>query len=203
MPLNQVISILSPDDVILDLGLTDANYPEVERQINAASARIEVFLDKPVKARDVVLRFDGTGDPILDVGRIVNIQTLSILSHQAGVADTNISASDYLFDQPGGRIFYRGGFPRGFQNIQLIARLGFDPVPDDIKEACLALIRFWRGTGLGGDLKSERIGDYEYTRFTPASLTPGLVLGSGDAAPDLPQDIQAMLASHRRWGWGT
>jgi len=195
MPYDQEYALVSVEDVLLDLGLTDTDYNQIERLVNSASRRILGFCDRPaLKARDVVLQFNGDGGPLLDVGApIIRVQTVTILSQRAGAPDTDLAIADLIVDSSWGTIFYRGGFAPGVQNVQFVGRIGMDPVPPDLREACLALIRFWRTTGLGAsDLQSERIGDYSYTRFAPVA---------GDAARDLPAEVQTMIEPYKRWSF--
>jgi hypothetical protein len=191
MPLDLQVSLVSVDDVLLELGLTESDHLRVERLINEASHRIEAFCDRPFKARNVVLRFNGNGDTLLNLGGPVQkVDTVTILSQTAGVADEDITAADYIVDARRGVIYYSAGFPHGFQNVQVVCRIGEDPVNPVVKGACLLLIRHLQAEPGASDLFSEKIGDYSYTRY-PRSRE--------ERDPDIPEDIQAMLFPFKRW----
>lgn len=193
MPLDLAVSMISVDDALLELGQTDADHLKIERLINEASYRIEAFCDRPFKARNVVLTFDGHGESLLSLGGPVQqVITVTILSQAVGVANTDIATADYLVNPRRGVIYYAAGFPVGFQNVQVSCRIGEDPINPSIKGACLDLVKHLYRQPESSDLMSERIGDYAYSRFPKAQ---------GDPNPDIPDDLQAKLLPYKRWSF--
>jgi hypothetical protein len=193
MPLDLAVSMVSVDDVLLELGQTDADHLRIERLINEASHRIEAFCDRPFKARDVVVTLDGNGDNMLSLGGPVQrVAALTFLSQSAGVANTDVLAADYIVNPRRGIIYYSGGFPSGFQNVQIVCRIGEDPINPAIKGACLDLVRHLYRQPDASDLFSEKIGDYSYTRYPRIRE---------DKDPDIPEDVQAKLLPYKRWSF--
>lgn len=180
MPLDREIAIVDPDDALQELGLGDDQYQRVERLVNMASARLERVCNTVFRRRTVNRTFDGDGTPILDLGGpIIGVNWVTI----DGAVDP---AANYTVDKEGGRVVRRGGWPVGIRNILSDAVMGYDPIPHEAVEACLALVRR-SVSAASGDLKSERIGDYAYERFEPR--------GEGD----VPDDVEALVLPFRRW----
>lgn len=179
MPLDPAVAILDPDDVLAELKLDDSEYARIERIVNAASARLERAANTVFRTRAVTKTFDGDGTPVLD------LPGPAIAVHWVTVDGKVQDAAAYVVDTDLGRVIATGGWPLGLRNIQVNATLGYDPVPHEVREACLLLVR--RMASPSSDLHSEHIGDYGYTKFEPS--------GEGD----LPDDVEALVLPFRRW----
>jgi hypothetical protein len=86
---------------------------------------------------------------------------------------TLVAATDYESDmdytQPmtamGRSLFNVGNWTRGKRNYRVQYNEGFAVMPGDIEQLLLDLVKGkWEGRGTTPGLKSERIGDYAYTR---------------------------------------
>lgn len=59
----------------------------------------------------------------------------------------------------------KGSFPVGYQNIRVQYTAGYSTVPEDVQEAAAATVANWyQDPTFSGDMISERLGDYSYTR---------------------------------------
>lgn len=183
MPLDQKVAIVDPDEAIEELKLADADYRRVERLVNMASVRLERVCNTVFRRRTITRTFEGDGTPILDLGGpIIAVNWVTI----DGVVEP---AKDYTVDKEGGRVIRTGGWPVGIRNVAADAVMGWDPIPHEVVEACLALVRR-SASAAAGDLKAERIGDYSYERFDPRGES------------DVPDDVEALVLPFRRWRFG-
>lgn len=179
MPLDQALAILDVDDALEELGLGDADYRRVERLVNAASARLERRCQTVFRPRTVTRAFSGDGTPLLDLGApILGVNWVTI----DGLVEAR---ANYGVDGPAGRLIRPGTWPVGILNIAADARLGWEPVPHEAREACLILVRRMAFPATG--LRAERIGDYSYERFDER--------GEGD----IPDDAEALILPFVRW----
>ncbi len=173
MPVDRKVALLDPDDVIEELGLTDQDFRRVQRLLTVASARLERRCQTTFALRTEVRTFDGNATPILDVGSpfvAVNWATID-----GAVEDR----ANYIEDGPAGRLIRPATWPAGFRNLRVDALYGMDPVPPEVREAAMLLVRRLAFPALG--MRSERIGDYAYERFDER----------GEA--DLPDDVEALV----------
>ncbi len=199
MPLDTTIYLVSVDDVMHELNAPDTDFFVVEGLVNAASARIEEFCDRIFKQRTVTKTFEGYGDTTLDMGGpIISVSSVTI----DGVALVEGATADFQVLHARGEIYRPGGWPYGIQNIVVTAVVGYSTIPHTVRRACIDLVKHWyRGgtPGLGGgggagDIISERISDYSYTRAGPSAA---LLRKEADA--DLPDAIEDRLLRYKRW----
>lgn len=75
-----------------------------------------------------------------------------------------------------------GSFPRGWRNIEVRYRAGYDTIPDDVQTAACMIVKAMHDMSRRDTtLQSERIGDYAYANGV-APATPGLAGLSREAA---------------------
>lgn len=74
-----------------------------------------------------------------------------------------VDAADY---ELGGRgLFNEGDWTRGVRNYRVAYEEGFATMPGDIEQLLLDVVNAkWRGRDTNPAMKSEKIGDYSYTR---------------------------------------
>ncbi len=88
---------------------------------------------------------------------------LFCLNVYADLPHPDQALSNYLWDEDSGRLYYRGGFVRGTQNIYIEYTGGYTTIPYDVEQACLMLIAsYYFGTRRDPGLSSEKLGDYAY-----------------------------------------
>ncbi len=193
MPIDTAIYLVGVDEALEHLGAPEAKYLEVERLVNSASARIENWCASRFQRRAMTLRLDGDETPLLDLGSPVIPGTVSSVKVGGDDLSSPISlgATDYVVLAERGQLFRRAGWPAGVRNVEVVADVGIDPIPHPVREACLQLVSHWHSDPPGGaGLRSERIGEYEYTRFGPAE--------EGGVDTDMPEEVKSLLAPYRR-----
>jgi hypothetical protein len=186
-PLDTAIAILDPDDVLLELGLSEAEFSRVERLVNAASARLERYCNTIFRAREVTRVLSGSPHPLLDLGApIVSVSSVTIDGQPLVSSDYRVLAARGELYRDGGWATYSalsGGV--GVNNVTVVATLGYEPIPHDVQEACLLLVRYWREQAGRLGLASERVAEYAYERLP--------------ARGDLPDEVRALVEPYRRW----
>ncbi|MDR7496841.1 MAG: hypothetical protein QN174_07780 [Armatimonadota bacterium] len=183
MALDETIALVDVDDLLIELDLPETEYMRIERLINEASAAIERYGRQPFRPREVTRILTGSPHPLLDLGgRIVSVTSVTI----DGVA---LSAGDYRVLAERGELYREGGWATysalsggGVNNVEVTATLGWDPVPHDVRRACIELVRYWHANRGRVGLTSERVTEYAYTR------------AAGD---DIPPEIASLIP--RRW----
>lgn len=184
-------------------------------KINRASARVERFLNSrvnPITLSGLVL--SGRPSPLLDLGEGLVIGTpasvqvgdtllthptdYQVLNERGQLHRTGAAIGDWAVSHRGGLGGWTdprtaaGGIP-GLNNVVVTATFGYDPVPEDIKEAVILAVGHWRRASQSGSagLRSERIGDYAYEKFDASA--------AGDSAVmDLPREATDLLAPYVR-----
>lgn len=212
MPVDTNIAIVTSSEMQDILEITDPDDIEnMERLINAVSAMFERYTFNRFKERIVTEVYDAPDHELLTLrGRVSAVASVEI-------DDVVVVASTYKVMPERGQIFRGvgwgspqfggldiliggGGFLNGVQNIEVTATYGYATIPYDVKEAAIAMITklFKAGQGTtemgSGDLQSERIGDYSYSKFMSA---PGV----GGAVPGValfPPDIEFVLSGYKR-----
>jgi hypothetical protein len=188
MPIDESIAITSVDDALIELGLPESEFARIERLVNAASARLETFCGTVFKKRTVTKTITGGDHVLLDLGApIISVDYVKI----AGVA---LGAADYKVLNRRGELYRDGGWATysalagtstGVGNVEVKAALGYDPIPYEIQEACMQLVRYWKENAGRFGLASERVTEYSYQR----AATSG----------DIPEEIREMVLPFRRW----
>jgi len=196
MGLDTAVYLVGVDQAMHDLGAPEDRYVQVERLVNAASARIEGWCGSRFRRRTATLRLDGDETPLLDLGS--PFIPGSIASVKVGGDDlsspVSLGATDYVAYPARGQLFRASGWPAGVRNVEVVLEVGYAEVPHPVREACLQLVRHWYGDPPGGaGLRSERLGDYAYERFPPG--------GVGLPDSDIPDEVKALLAPYRRMWW--
>lgn len=84
-----------------------------------------------------------------------------------------------------------GAFPKGFQAVEVRYTSGYSTVPEAIKQGVLsAMNSAWNYVKVGGNIQSEKIGDYSYT----------LATGSTNLNDSMFADARFFLSHYRRVG---
>lgn len=125
--------------------------------ITAASDFIRTYCSRDLAATDYVESRNGHGGRVLV---LPNYPIISVASVKVdGVAITSAAGSPtlsgYVFDQYS--ISLRGYvFSKGFKNVELSYRAGFETIPLDLEQACIDLVglKFKERTRIGETSKS-------------------------------------------------
>lgn len=94
------------------------------------------------------------------------------------INDSIVDEDDYEVNED--HIYYRGGFSEGHMNIRITYYAGYNTIPDDIEDFCLALVK--RAYNKSKDVKSEKLGPYSITYF--------------DSRADIIEEIQNELSTY-------
>lgn len=168
----------------LNIDSADTDFDDLlTRFINAATSKIEGFLDRKIKKRSHVEKHDGVGQDQLVVREwpIVSITELKLkdTDHTADVEPDSEEISIVFKDSSN----CPGTFGHGRRRISVTYEAGYDTIPSDIEEAAIWTVEYFY------DMRSDqRIGvettskNAETTRFLP----------------DLPKFVKEMLEKHQR-----
>jgi hypothetical protein len=151
----------------------------MEKWVNGASRSLERHLNRTIKAQTRVTWENGSGRIWMYTKHspIMSIDAVSLWDNQRTSETVLTPATDIVFDSDAGKIQLVNGevFKRGFQNVAITYRAGWDgedlaPFEDAVKE--LILIR-WRAIGDNPLelVRSDNIGNnVSSTRFDPRRL---------------------------------
>jgi len=207
--------IVTIEDVMTALHLTtEVQRADAERALDWATSTIERETGTAWIARRETRTYDAPAERGAELGRILDLN--SHVREVFRVELSGLQVTDFRLIPKRGQLFRDAGWVSGdiiaatmivgIQNIEVDAMYGLydldgeadegDP-PHDITQACLDLIAGRLngsiGSGSGdGNLQSERIGDYAYTRKVGATASEGGIFG-------IPDDIARVLVSRRRW----
>jgi len=129
------------------LGFADDQQPAVEFLINAVSAAANRISSRRLKARDYDLHLNGTGrnSIVLPEYPIISLSKVYIDSNQEFPPESEINFDMISINADGGIVrLTNRNFPVGIGNIRIIAKLGYDPVPQDLELAVLEAISYNR-----------------------------------------------------------
>lgn len=194
MPLD-ANAIVTLEEVKAELGIVGTDEDaRLETLINAASDRIERFTGQWWRRRLATFTLNGGATPLLDVG-----QRIISLSHVRLGGRLLSEPQDYEQVGNTGWLFRLAGWAdpvpgrtAGIQNVEVMGDVGWDPIPDDVKRACILLVGYYRRQDpAAADLISESIGAYAYTRSS--ARVPG-------TTADPFTQIEGMLQDYVRRG---
>jgi len=188
-------ALLGVDETILALGLSEVDYDRVERLINAVSARIERYCRTKFKKRTETIKLTGGTGPILNLGAPL-ATTDGLVVKIGGVAVTDYTAMSERGElyRDGGWLSYSilSGWGTSINNVEVTAQFGYDPLPDDAKEAALITMRYLFSNEGREGMQSESIGgEYSYTKFLQQWERGGSAL--------LPPEATDLLEDFVRW----
>ena len=150
--------------------------------ISAASVQIQRWCNRCFKSQVFNERLDGEGDqtiflpnfPITDIDVVDFIELDGTVETVLLTTDT---FTDFFILGNGGEVSFLNSnpsrfinFPRGFKNVKIKFTGGFDPIPEDVQEACAEQIVFINEQGSAqSNVSSEKLGDYAKSFFNPNS----------------------------------
>lgn len=129
------------------LGFADNQQSAVEFLINAVSATANRISSRRLKARDYDLRLNGTGRDIIVLPEypIIALSKVYIDDNREFPPESEIDPNMISIDADGGIVRLTNmNFPVGIGNIRIIAKLGYNPVPQDLELAVLEAISYNR-----------------------------------------------------------
>jgi hypothetical protein len=177
--------LITVDDVLACRELAAlATRADIGDLMSAVSRRIERRAGRCFGLAYRIATLDGKGLPrlYLPARPIVSINSVTI----GGIEVENTGGDAWTFDADTGRIElgagrsdgrFAGRFPRGSGNVVIAYTGGLDPVPADIKQAALALLKFVvTGKRHSGQFISGSLGDESYELAPiPSGKLPGSV----------------------------
>lgn len=185
------MAIVTLADVKEFINNPDADDDLVEALIDRASADIEIYTMQPIEPRDIVENKDGGFTDFVLVHRPIitvnNIQDFADPDNPETVDPTTFTVYEKegrIVNGARGRRT-RSKWTKGIQRWQIDYKAGFDPIPEDVKQATIFLVSSWYNNRNSGDFQSESLGDYSYTVNSIASE-----LG-------IPSTVKRMLAPYR------
>jgi len=169
------------DDVKEFLGLSDVDDSDHElfrKLINQSSSFIEKETDRNLVAQDYDpdtdyenARYDGTGKKKLHLRQYpINSVTTLVISGDTVTAATDTDyygSTGYVIYKSRGMLFYDYGFDVGIKNVRVTFNAGYTSGTkelDDLKLLCNSLIGWVYSHRKNLGFKSERIGNYSYSR---------------------------------------
>jgi len=159
----------------------DVSYDDlICRLINSTSSFIEKATDRKLAARDYSkddlndredswLNGDNTTKLHLKqypVNSVSYIEVNSSEISEAAITDYYASAGYMIFNRQG-MLYYESGWSMGIQNVRASYNAGYaegTPEREELRELCNALVALVFKTKDSLGLKSERIGNYSYTK---------------------------------------
>jgi hypothetical protein len=166
------VQTVSVEEILNDLGLNESSYLYAENLLNAACTRIESLCNTffALRGPGYVLSLDGPPFPLLDLGCLpvgeypnYGITAVAVGGNAIDVSnlDPNTGSPTLTILQKRGQIYRVGGwmvyspmawtpFIGGFgwgpflpQNVQVTGTFGYDPIPPDVVDATMKLVRYW------------------------------------------------------------
>ena len=129
----------------------------VELIVNAASQSFEVATNRKIKLQDVTEVRHGKAGNIMLLREWPVVSVTSVKVDNSSVftsADSLLAATDYTIgDNAQSLVFHSTNLPRGYNNVQIVYRAGYDEIPADIEMAVL-----WACSWLYNIRKSDDIG---------------------------------------------
>lgn len=194
MPLDTIINVIGVDEAAAEFGTAEKDLMRLERMINYVSARAERYCNTRFKKRFALsLTLSGATFELLDVGSPI----IAVTSVTAG--GVLLASTDYQVLKERGQLYRAAGWSdassaqvQGINNVVVVGDFGYDPIPHEVVEAALMLLRI-RGSRAGGEgIRAERIGDYSYERAGPMPGAPDT--GAGD----MPEEVRHLLDPYVR-----
>jgi hypothetical protein len=166
---------------------------KLERMINAASLKIEQFLDRKILKRSYTEYQDGRLNDRIVLRHWPCDKPTELWSDASGLfADSSnqIDANDFVLEgDPAIGVVLLNGlvFPRSNKSIKIVYQAGYDTVPYDIEEACILSVEFMY------DMSADRrIGVKSKGKNGETTTFAG----------DLPIFVKDMLTPYQRYEFG-
>lgn len=163
------------------LGLTAPNATQVQASIYDATAFITTELGRIFVTEDnaysILESFTGKGklNYYPKQGPVV---TVGVIQFYNGIEWETIDSTIYEAETDGNKIFFRTRqtFHRGINNWRINYTFGYPSIPDDIKRACMMLVRYYVGQAEhDGNLQSQSDGEQTLTYFGKQLDIPPLI----------------------------
>jgi len=174
----------------LDIPLTEISFDlKAELLINAASDRIESYLDRSLERKVRSERIDGVRSSRIPL-RHYPADSVSILSFSSDWDFTdNIPTSGFEMQEQSIIVLKNAASPRGNLNVKVMYAAGYvlpnsqlvtgEPLPSDLKLACLLLVQWlWqveRDRRLGVSSKSKQSESISFEQGMPREIAEMLL----------------------------
>ena len=159
-------------------GVTDAQY---QSSLDWAEAVLDRLTNDHFESTDLTIYVSGSGSWRQNLYPGTFLKCLSISSIVDVPSGGEITSAEFQIQ---GHFLVlleeytvRAGavnsvWPAGIYNIRVKGSFGWSSVPVEIRDACILLalnkVKKLSGSAIGGGVKSERIGDYSYTKSVSA-----------------------------------
>jgi hypothetical protein len=145
---------------------SSAEYELYNFLISAVSKKIESHCFRKFEAQDYTERTHGTNDDWIMTKQypIISVSSVIYYGDPVGTITSTVSLDDIYIDEEKGYIYNSNIYYLGRYNYEISYRAGYEEIPDDLKLICLEMvIEAYNSTTQNHNIRSERLGDYEYT----------------------------------------
>jgi hypothetical protein len=163
--------LVQPLEVVASwAGFADLDDAEQIQLIEAATDSIESVCRRTFAPTTYTETYNGPGLPRLWLRQRPIISVTSVM-----LGSSVLAATDYTLDANLGCLWYgddgggagrhRSGWQEGVQNITVVYRAGFSPIPASVKRAAIVQCKHLSDTSRASSVyQFESIGDYQYKR---------------------------------------
>jgi hypothetical protein len=145
----------------------------LSNRIVAASTAIESYCNRTFAVNNYVEYYDGAGSTEILLNQWPVTGVTQIIADVYGTTPTTIPSTEFVINTKNGIVSikpsstYSSWFGYGNQNYQVTYTAGYNPIPNDLQEACAAIVmnQFYK-IGTDVTLAVEKIGDYQRTSRT-------------------------------------
>ena len=165
------MSIITLDEYKTYKGITSSEEDVyLTSTISAVNSAIENYIGYPIEAKDHVDEiYDGPGSNSLRLAQypilsITSVQCYDETLEEVSFDDRNNGKSGYwIKDAKEGILWNNDVWPRGRGVIKITYRAGYDPVPEDLKQAAFEIVDYYRNIKGKAGILSESLGSYGYS----------------------------------------
>ena len=162
--------------------LAGAENTHLTNLLTSASNMVEAYCHRVFTSTAYAPEYqDGLGGDWLFVKNPPITAFTSIAVEDAYGDTETILAAEFVRDNDTGRIQFKvdadsdfAYFPVGIQNIDITYTGGYAAIPDEVQDAVIliAMNLYSLGSKANPGLKSERLGEYSYTRMDATAMDP-------------------------------
>jgi hypothetical protein len=179
------------DTALAWLGLpNDDGIGTVAKLVTAISTQIQQFLSRTIAVASYSKAFNGRGGQMLMLPDYPLVSVSSVSVNGSAIPVRSGATPGYVFSEKTIYLDPPYRFTKGFQNVAVAYRAGYEQVPPDIERACLEWLKI-ANEAPAANVSMERAGDHEQ-RFE-AQVTK-----FGRGTIPMPPTIFAMLQPYCR-----
>ncbi|TVQ38478.1 MAG: hypothetical protein EA384_09100 [Spirochaetaceae bacterium] len=180
-------ALVSWEEVQERLAMADGDHVAIEPLIDTASARANTYTGRKLAARVQTLVLDGPGSCKLILPDWPINSVTSVHVDPTRVWAPEYEVTDFVAYAETGILLRNSSWGTGRQTIRIIANLGYETVPDDLRESIIQLVAYWNGSpGIGWISAAESVRGGAYQTHYVGQL-------------DLPFQVRTIWDSYRRY----